>query len=126
MKTNYPICRDLRIVEGLPDGDIVFIPNMILTKHGEYSYALWDGADRIRVTGIPQDIKDRVDSGGTLYGIDMYIRIVEVDRYDIYSWARSNREYHYYIPQASMCTCGAVHTSFPTHHSDWCDSSVHK
>lgn len=121
-KIIYP--QDISEIKRLPEGQVISIAGWMLSKIGTYVYFLYDplGAS-IRISthpGLEALIPD--PTGGSTVIPQCYFTIFHT--MDMWSptWPPDKTtDLHWYIPTNNPCDCGAIHTSFSSHHSDWCN-----
>lgn len=124
-KSVYPICHSVEQLESLSSGTVVYMPSAIVERSSESTYFIVGGTGiKQRLLCVKKSLSDLfVPHGNTLLiGCTIHVRVVQVERHDPFSWARAYTEVEHYEPQPGACTCGAVYTFLPTHHSSWCDS----
>jgi hypothetical protein len=132
-KTSYPQCNSIEQLRTMPDGAIIFLHGW--TLHREYSmpdgrYCISDGIDSVRIYALPREVTDRLNQGGALIGVDMYVRITDSTDYTGYPFGAGlntwtpviEKQVIYHEITTGRCDCGAQHTHFPNHHSHWCSS----
>lgn len=127
MNSPYPKCRNVDTLVSLASNTVVRISGWGIKyySHDDSLYLVDYENKSIKYLGAPDSVRKMFATSGdaTLYGYDTHVRVQQVDDNDYYSWARNRTEIYHYDPKPAKCDCGAAHTSFPTHHSDWCNSS---
>lgn len=124
MRRTYPRVHTVLDITKLPAGTEIHLPGWSLHKRHN-GYAVSDGAALIQIVGIPPEYLTQLNyPGDVVYGLEVHVRVErdEVDPLSLnYLWSHPDTILRYFEPAPITCNCGAIYTSFPSHHSDWCD-----